>query len=79
MEEQLGSILRDMRADALVREAQAIRDYPECRERIDAAEKHVREARLQRILGNLSAEEEHRIFSLLNFAMPEDTETDDEC
>lgn len=73
MADHLGDILRKMRADALVRESQAIRDYPASTERSEAAEKHVREARLQRILGNLTAEEEHRIFSLLSFAMPEDT------
>ena len=78
MAEHLSHLLRKQRSDALLRQAEAIRDYPDCEERIQEAETHVREAMLQRALGNLSDAERYRIFSILSFVMPSDAPGENE-
>lgn len=87
MNECLASMLRRMRAESLISEAETIHAHPVGDERTTEAETLVREAMLQRTLGRLRQEEESRIFSLLNFVMPDDApyfdepwplETDDE-
>ncbi len=78
MAESLSHLLRNQRAQALLSQARTIRDYPECEERTREAGAHVREAMLQRVLGNLTDREQHRVFSILAFAMPLDAPTDDE-
>jgi hypothetical protein len=59
-----------MRVDCMVAEAETIRDWPEGEDRTDYAMRHLREARLHNVLGNLSQQEQYRIFSILSFAMP---------
>ncbi len=76
--ESLAAILRTQRAEALISQAKLIRDYPESPERTREAERHVREALVQRALGNVTAQEEYRIFSLLSFVMPSDAAEDEE-
>ena len=71
MSETLTSVLRRHRAGALIAEAEVIRESADGADRTREAERHVREAMLQRVLGNLTAEEECRILSLLHFVMPE--------
>lgn len=72
MAETLPAILRRQRIESLIAQAETIRDYPDGQERIDEAETHKRQARLERTLGNITSHEEHRIFSILSFAMPKD-------
>jgi hypothetical protein len=68
----LAGILRRMRAESLIRQAETIRDYPPGDERTHAAESHVRETMLQRTLANITRQEEYQIFSILHFLMPSD-------
>jgi hypothetical protein len=77
MTNQLVSILRQMRADCMTSEAEAIRDWPEGEDRTYNAMRHLREARLQNVLGNLTEQEQYRIYSILSFAMPNDGWPDD--
>jgi hypothetical protein len=72
MTSKLGSILRQMRADCLIREAETIRDWPNGEERTEYAARHLREARLHNVLGSLTEREQYRIYSILSFAMPAD-------
>ena len=67
--EGLSAILRTKRAEALISEAETIRDYPPGIERTAEAEKHVREAMLQKVFGNISPHEESHIFTILNCVM----------
>ena len=78
MAEHLSHILRKQRSDALLRQAETIRDYGDCEQHTREAETHVREAMLQRALGNLTDAEQYRIFSILSFVMPSDAPGDDE-
>ena len=71
-QKRLAEILREMRADSLIREAETIRDYQPCPERNAQAEKHIREAMLLGALRTISPDVEHRIFTVLNFVMPGD-------
>ena len=59
-----------MRVDCMVAEAELIRDWPEGEDRTEYAMRHLREARLQNVLGNLTQHEQYRVFSILSFAMP---------
>jgi hypothetical protein len=79
MPDKLGRILRQMRADCMIREAETIRDWPEGQERFEFALSHLREARLQNLLGNVTEREQYRIYSILSFAMPADAPAFDEA
>ncbi len=78
MTSQLGAILRQMRADGLISEAETICRWPDGRDRTQYAMRHLRETRLQNVLGNLTEHEQYRIYSILSFAMPADACQEDE-
>jgi hypothetical protein len=71
-EGNLSRRLRRVQIEAMVRQAEIIRDYLPGDERDREARQHVRSARIERTLGNITAEEESRIFTLLSFVMPRD-------
>jgi hypothetical protein len=72
MTEHLGDILRRMRKESLIREAETIRDYPSGGERDEEAWKYIREAMVQRAIGRIGREQEYQVFTILAFAMPSD-------
>jgi hypothetical protein len=69
--ENLAAVLRRHRVNALIAEAEIIRDFPDGDERTCHAETHIREAMYQKVIGNITAEEQRRIFSILHLVMPE--------
>lgn len=66
--DSLAAILERHRFDAMLREASVIRDYPECRERLDEAGKMIRFLLYEFALGRLDAGDRDRILDLLHFA-----------
>ncbi len=72
MTERLGDILRRMKKESLIREAETIRDHPPGDERDEEAWKYIREAMVQRALGRIGGEQEYEVFTILSFAMPKD-------
>ena len=70
MSESLAKVLHDHRVDALIAEAEFIRDWPDSSERIEEATVLIREAMLRCTTGRISHAEESRVFSILSFAMP---------
>ncbi len=70
MSASLAKVLHGHRVDALISEAQLIRDWPESPERIEEATMLIREAMLRCTTGHISHAEESRVFSILSFAMP---------
>ena len=78
MPPDLADILHGLRFDALLRQAETIRDHPAGADRTDFAMTAVREARLLRTLGTISQREEYRIFTILHFVMPSDAPAEGE-
>jgi hypothetical protein len=76
--EKLASLLRRHRTNALIAEAEIIRDFRDGDERTCQAENYIREAMYQQVIGNITAEERCRIFSILHFAMPKHAPTSDD-
>ena len=71
---RLSAILRQRRVDALFADAEVIRDYLEGPERTEQAELLIREAMYKRAVARLTHEEAYRVFSILSFAMPSDSD-----
>jgi hypothetical protein len=57
----------------LIRQAETIRDWPITRERQEVAEIHIRMTLWERGLDRISDETQHRVYSILSFAMPVET------
>jgi hypothetical protein len=55
---------------ALIRQAETIQRWPIPRERLEQAEVHVRLALWERGLGRISDQTQYRVYSILNFVMP---------
>jgi len=64
--------LRLERVHAMFQQAEIIRDYAPGDERDEEARKHVMAAQIERTLGNITADEERRLFTILSFVMPQD-------
>ena len=71
---RLSVILRHRRVDALFADAEVIRDYPEGPERTVQAELLIREAMYQRAVRRITHEEASRVYSILSFVMPSDSD-----
>lgn len=69
--EYLSLALKHRRRESLLADAEFIRDGPEHGERIAVAQAFIREAMFQCALGHITQSDEHRIFSILSFAMPD--------
>lgn len=67
----LGNVLKERRQACLITDANVIASYPDNAERTHQAEMLIREAMLMRTLGNIDHATQHRVFSILAFAMPE--------
>lgn len=78
MPENLAGFLRQMRIDALICQAETVRDWPSNADRIAEAMTHIREAMLQCTIGRITQEEKYHIISILHFAMPSDAPSADE-
>jgi hypothetical protein len=72
MPPSLAHVLRQRRLEALVAEAQTVRDWPDGPERMEEAQMLIREAMYRCAIDRISQDEESRIFSILAFAMPQD-------
>lgn len=72
----LKQALADLHADAMVRQAETIRDWPAGEERTKQAEVHVRAALLDQIHGHIAEDVLCRVYSVLSFVMPDDAATD---
>jgi hypothetical protein len=70
--DKLLSALQDIHAKALVRQAETIRDWPACDARHEQAEIHVRLALWEQQIGRITEEVLQRIYSALDFVMPDD-------
>ena len=64
MPENLADILRKQRAECLISQAEIIRDFPACQQRMKEAQTYVREAMLQCTLGCITDEEKYGVFPL---------------
>lgn len=62
--------LRDRRVVAHIADAEFIRDYPDCPERIEEAERHVRNAMFEFTVGRITDNERKAILQILAFAVP---------
>lgn len=71
--EYLSLSLKQRRRESLIADAEFIRDWPVAVERINEAQKLIREAMLQCTLGHITQGDEYRIYSILSFAMPSDS------
>lgn len=67
----LGYVLKERRQANLVTDANVIASYPDGADRTQQANMLIREAMLLRTLGNIDGATQHRVFSILAFAMPE--------
>ncbi len=72
MPENLASVLHNQRIASLIGQAETIAGWPNGSQREEYAKRHVREARLLRVLGNISQQEEYQIFTILSFVMDMD-------
>ena len=75
----LREALRELHADALIRQAETIRDWPAGRERHEQAEIHVRFALWENTMGRISQATQSRVFSLLHIALPDAADFTDEA
>lgn len=71
MAASLAERLHALHVEHLIRAAETIRDWPTNYERLEQAQRHIREAILNCTLGRITLAEESVLFSLLSFAMPE--------
>ena len=55
-----------------MRDGEFIVAWPESPERLDYAERQIRDAMVQQAVGNITQDELSSIFSILSFAMPDD-------
>lgn len=62
----------------MIEQAETIRHWPVGRERQEHAMIHVRLALWERGLGRISDETQHRVYSILSFAMPDDAAIENE-
>lgn len=76
--DSLTQALRQEHERALVRQAETIRRWPGGRERQEQAMIHVRTALWERGAGRIGEETQHRVYSILSFAMPSDAALVDE-
>ena len=72
MPERLAKVLHEHRIDALIAEAELIRDWPDTPDRTEHATLLIRDAMIRCATGRISHAEESRVFSILAFAMPAD-------
>jgi hypothetical protein len=70
--ESLAQALQAQHERAMIRHAETIRDWPIALERRQQAEIQIRSATWERGLGRISDETQYRVYSILNFAMPND-------
>jgi hypothetical protein len=74
---KLQEALRDLHADAMIRQAQIIHDWPAGPERDEHAATHVRFALWEQNMGRITDETKQAIFSTLCFALPAVTDFTD--
>jgi hypothetical protein len=75
----LRSALDEIHADAMVRQAETIRDWPIAPERHHHAMIHVRLALWEQQIGRVSDDVLQRVYSILHFVMPDDGAFADEA
>ena len=68
----LAQALREAHERTLVGQAELIRDWPQESERVAQAEIYVRLALWEQGIGRISQAAQHRVYSILSFAMPHD-------
>ena len=76
--DNLKEALHDLHADALIRQAETIRDWPAGPERHEQAAIHVRYAVWEQTMGRITDETKQTVFSILCFALPDTTDFTDE-
>jgi hypothetical protein len=74
----LAEALRDAHEVAIIQQAELIRDWPSAPQRREQAEIHVRLALWEQGIGRISQAAQHRVYSVLSFAMPGDAALLDE-
>jgi hypothetical protein len=72
MSPSLARVLHEQRLQALVREAETVRDWPDGQDRMHEAQMLIREVMYRCAIQRISQDEESRIFSILAFAMSDD-------
>ncbi len=70
--DSLANALHRHQVEALIAEADLIRDWPEGSDRTDQAIVLIREAMVRCATGRITQADESRVFSILSFAMPAD-------
>lgn len=70
MIESLSDRLHRLHVEHLIHSAKTIRDWPDMRERLDHARQQIRAAMLDGTISKISQDEQTKVLSILDFAMP---------
>lgn len=74
----LAQALREHHEEAMIRQAETIREWPVGHERHEQAMIHVRSALWEQGMGLISEETQYRIYSMLSFTMPDEATFENE-